>query len=368
MHDVAIVGAGVVGLSIAYELARHGRRVVVLERGLPGREASWAGAGIIPPANPATAIHPYDKLRGWSFELHGEWAERLRVETGIDNGFRRCGGLYLARTAGEAASLAGFADQLAVEKIRCEAVVDRLAECAPELGGRSNRFRFALLLPDEAQVRNPWHLKALQAVCGALGVELGIGQPVAEIVVESRRIAGLRTTAGVIVAEQYCFAGGAWTGQLLRGLGYSLGILPIRGQMLLYQLEPVALKRVINEGPRYIVPREDGHVLVGSTEEEVGFDKSTTPGGTDELARFAEELAPVLTRERLIRAWAGLRPASFDGLPYLGRLPEHENGFVAAGHFRSGLFLSPGTAVMMRQLMLGQPSEFDFGVFRVGRG
>ncbi|MBM4003868.1 MAG: glycine oxidase ThiO [Planctomycetes bacterium] len=368
MYDVAIVGAGVIGLSIAYELARHGRQVVVLERGAPGREASWAGAGIIPPANPRTAIHAYDQLRGWSFQLHGEWAERLRVETGVDNGFRRCGGLYLARTAGEAAALAGFAEQLSVEQVRWESVRDRLAEIAPELRGSETRFRYVLFLSDEAQLRNPRHLQALQAACAARGVDWLTGQPVEQIEVQSGRIVGLRTASGGAVAEQYCFAGGAWTGQLLRGLGYGLGILPIRGQMLLYRVDPAAVTRIINEGPRYIVPRDDGHVLVGSTEEEVGFDKSNTSEGIGELTRFAEELVPALSRDRLIRSWAGLRPASFDGLPYIGRLPDHENGFVAAGHFRSGLYLSPGTAVMMRQLMLGQPSALDLAVFRVGRG
>src|SRR6185503_3643952 len=108
MDDCLIVGAGVIGLSLAYELAGHGMRVRVVDRQEPGREASWAGAGILPPANPDTADHPYEQLRGISHRLHAEWARRLRQETGIDTGYRRCGGIYLARTAGEGASLVGY--------------------------------------------------------------------------------------------------------------------------------------------------------------------------------------------------------------------------------------------------------------------
>src|SRR5262245_51443422 len=115
MDDVLIVGGGVIGLSLAWELARHGQSVRVIDRGVPGREASWAGAGILPPANRATAIHPYDQLCGLSSELHPEWAKELKSITGIDTGYRRCGGLYLARTLGESAALAAWAaDQRAL--------------------------------------------------------------------------------------------------------------------------------------------------------------------------------------------------------------------------------------------------------------
>ena len=111
--DCLIIGGGVIGLSIAYQMSREGRRVRVIDRNLPGREASWAGAGILPPANPLTAVHPLEKLRGLSHELHPVWSKDLLAETGIDNGFRRCGGLYLARSAGEAASLHALAASLA---------------------------------------------------------------------------------------------------------------------------------------------------------------------------------------------------------------------------------------------------------------
>jgi glycine oxidase len=124
----------------------------------------------------------------------------------------------------------------------------------------------------------------------------------------------------------------------------------------------------LNEGNRYLVAREDGYVLAGSTEEEVGFDKRTTPAGLADLRSFAEALVPALAEAKLEKSWAGLRPATFDGLPYLGQIPALSNAFVAAGHFRSGLYLSGGTAVLMSQLMRGEEPDIDLEPFRVGRG
>src|SRR5205823_4200007 len=130
---------------------------------------------------------------------------------------------------------------------------------------------------------------------------------------------------------QYCFTAGAWTGQLLARLGMSIGILPIRGQMVLFRSSQPPIKRVVNEGSRYLVPREDGHVLAGSTEEEVGFDKRTTAAAIAELTAFARDLVPALRNATIEQTWAGLRPGSFDGLPYLGRLPSLRNAFIASG-------------------------------------
>jgi glycine oxidase len=137
--------------------------------------------------------------------------------------------------------------------------------------------------------------------------------------------------------------------------------------MVLYHCGAKPFSHVINEGPRYLVPRDDGRVLAGSTEEEVGYDKRTTPEGLEELMQFAESLVPALTRDRIERTWAGLRPGSFDGFPYLGAAPGLANAYVAAGHFRSGLFTSTGTAVLLGELIRGQPPQIDLTPFHVGR-
>jgi glycine oxidase len=363
MDDCLIVGAGVIGLSLAYELASHGLRVRVLDRQEPGQEASWAGAGILPPANRSTATHPLDELRGMSHQLHAEWAVRLREETGIDTGYRRCGGIYLARTSGEAAALHGMAGDLRELRIECERLSsDSVVTLEPMV---SRDIRVAYLLPDEAQIRNPHHLQALVAACCHRGVIIESHVEVMDSTLQEGRMQSLQTTRGERLANQFCFTAGAWTYGLLVKLGVNTGILPIRGQMVLFRCPVKPFQRILNEGSRYLVPRDDGRVLVGSTEEEVGFNKGTTEEAISELKQLAIELVPVLRNSTVERTWAGLRPGSFDGFPYLAAIPGTDNAFVAAGHYRSGLHLSPATAVVMGQLMRGVPPEIDLSPFRL---
>jgi glycine oxidase len=177
----------------------------------------------------------------------------------------------------------------------------------------------------------------------------------------------VRTSVGVFAAGQICLTAGAWTGALARQLRIAPEIAPIRGQIVLLTSSRPMPGRIVNEGSRYLVPRGDGRVLAGSTEEDVGFDRSTTAGGVAGLLDFALGLVPALAAAKIERSWAGLRPATRDGLPYLGRVPELENAFVAAGHFRSGLQLSPGTAVVMSQLIRGVPADVDLHAFRLDR-
>jgi glycine oxidase len=188
-----------------------------------------------------------------------------------------------------------------------------------------------------------------------------------DIDIAGDQISALQTPAGILRARQFCFTAGAWTSPLLARLRIQTGILPIRGQMALFRCDVSPIKRIINEGSRYLVPRDDGHVLAGSTEEEAGFDKRTTPEAIADLVAFARELVPALNEAKIEQTWAGLRPGSFDGLPYLGGLPGFSNAFVAAGHFRSGLYLSTATAVVMSELLRGEEPEIDLAPFRVGR-
>ncbi len=371
MQDCLIVGGGVIGLSLAYELAGHGVKVRVIDRGEPGKEASWAGAGILPPANSQTAVHPLDQLRALSYELHPRWAERLRAESGIDTGYRRCGGIYLARSVGEAAALHGMRGLLEEEGVAVRLLTaSELADLEPAFTHAvdTRQVKAACLLPDEAQLRNPDHLKALLACCERRGVAIRGGVEAERFEIAGDRLRAVITNSGRLEANSFCFASGAWTCLLLKQLNIPTGILPIRGQMVMFKCAQRLFTRVVNEGPRYMVPREDGRVLAGSTEEEVGFNKRTTSAAIAELTDFACDLLPQLRDAEVERTWAGLRPGSFDGFPYLGVVPGVHNAFVAAGHFRSGLFNSPGTAVVMSQLMRGERPQIDLTPFRIGRG
>jgi glycine oxidase len=198
-------------------------------------------------------------------------------------------------------------------------------------------------------------------------VQINEGVTVEDFDVRGNRVHRVITSQGGVEAGSYCVTTGAWTRFLLSRLGMQIPVRPVRGQMVLLRSARSPLERIINDGPRYLVPRPDGRTLVGSTEEDAGFDKSTTASGVAGLLEFALELAPALQAARLEQTWAGLRPGTHDGLPYLGRVGELENTFIAAGHFRSGLCLSPGNAVVMSRLIRGEPPLLDLAPFGLGR-
>jgi glycine oxidase len=178
----------------------------------------------------------------------------------------------------------------------------------------------------------------------------------------------VETDLGTLVARHFVVATGAWTETLLAPLGFRLHIKPVRGQIVLLRAPDSALRPAILQGSRYIVPRGDGNLLVGSTEEDVGFDKQTTASTVMDLLRLAVKLVPILSRAAVERAWAGLRPWSPDGSPFIDRLPNLDNIYVAAGHYRSGIQLAPGTAMLIKELILGQPLTMDLEPFRLHRG
>ncbi len=368
--DTLIVGGGIIGLSMAWELARRGLQVCVVDLKQMGRGASWAGAGILPPAAKRNALDPYEQLQARSHFLHRQWAEQLCQETGIDTGYQRCGGIYLARTAAESATLLanqGWWDTHGIDYQPLDA--DQLVCLEPQLANISPYVRRAWLLPDECQLRNPRHLQALQAACTKAGVIMIEGVEIVEFSWSAEKAVSTRTACGKsFSAQAFCVCAGAWSRHFLTQLGHPSGIMPVRGQMVLYQCASSPLARVINEGHRYLVPRNDGLLLAGSVEEEVGYVCETTPAAIAQIRNWAEQILPSLSNCTIQASWAGLRPGSFDGLPYLGRVPHTDNLFLAAGHFRSGLHLSCATAEVMANLITGQPNEIDLQPFRIGRG
>ena len=359
-YDALLIGGGVMGLSLAWELAQHGAKVCVVDSGEMGSEASWAAAGMLPPGpsrEPWPSSSAYEQLQGLSHELHLQWHQKLSDLTHIDNGFQPTGALYV--TDGSARATATL-EKNRLEWDRWGLHYHQLDELAlSDLEPTLSRHAKAILLPSESQLRPPRHLKALLAACQKSGVDLRPGCQVMSWQASGNRITAAMTSTGPISAENYCITSGCWTGPIAAGLGLELPIRPIRGQILLLNGPPNTLRRIVNAGPRYLTPRPDGRVLVGSTQEDVGFNKQNTVEGLAELMNFAQELCPALADFTLEKSWSGLRPATPDELPYLGRLPQHENGWIAAGHFRAGIQLSPATAVVMRSLILGQESPVD---------
>ncbi len=216
-------------------------------------------------------------------------------------------------------------------------------------------------------MRNPRHLKALVAACRARGVAIEPRRPAVDFERAGDRITAVVTPGGRFTADRFCLAAGSWSGVVAQRLGFAPAIKPIRGQIVLLQCGASPIRRVVNEGKRYLVPRDDGRVLVGSTEEDVGFDSEPTADVRQDLFAFARSLAPELGESTIERSWAGLRPASGDDLPFLGRIPGWDNMFISAGHFRHGLQWSPGSAVILARLLAGQAAPFDIAAFDPAR-
>jgi glycine oxidase len=357
--DVVIVGGGVIGLTVAYYLAKAGASATLLDRGHFGREASWAGAGIIPPGNAARAATPFDRLRAISSASFPELSRSLHEETEIDNGYRVCGGIELLEDG------APETETWRTEAIDFQSLDNsELRRLVPELALEAGSGYF---LPDMAQVRNPRHLKALVAACEQLAVGLMPDGRAHSLVRKGDRVVAVETEQGRIEGGQFLVTAGAWTDDLLAPLGWGPGIRPVRGQIALLDSGNALARPIVLRGKRYLVPRGDGHVLVGATEEDAGFDARPTAGGISGLLAFAEALMPSLEQATLIRCWAGLRPGTPDGLPYLGHVPGLANLFVASGHFRSGIQLSPGTGMVMTDLLLGRQPAVSLVPFRLDR-
>jgi glycine oxidase len=359
--DIIILGGGVIGLSAAYFLAKEGVSVILCEQGALGKESSWAGAGILPPSDLRHATHPFDRLRALSGALFPDLSRELHERTGIDNGFVRCGGLEFLSQAGGADAhewrSLGVAEKILAEK---DAVLLEPA-LAPGLGQ-------TILLEGMAQLRNPRHLQALAAACLATkNVTFREGTSAESLVVEGNRAKGVRTPSEILYGDAVLIAAGAWTDRLLEPLGCRLNIEPVRGQIALLNPGAVVLRRILMWGAQYLVPRLDGRVLIGSTEEHAGFEKSTTAAGIGGLLELGVKLVPALASAALERTWAGLRPGSPDGLPYIGPTPGIDNLYVAAGHFRAGIQLSPGTALLLKEMILRRPLSMPIDAFRLDR-
>ena len=357
--DVLILGGGIIGLSCAFALADAGLRVEVVERGDFGREASWAGAGIIPPGNIDHASTPIDKLRAYGATQFPDFSRRLLDETSIDNEFTVCGGVEFLTHAEEAEYPALWRDEgLAVE---------RLAN--PPRGIATPSGHTAWHLPGFAQVRNPRHVRALLAACERRGVRLTPNVAFEGWQFRDGVATGVTLADGTVrAARQTVVAAGAWAGEMLTPLGQSRRVHPVRGQIVLFRGRPGLVPHVMLCGKRYLVPRRDGRVLVGSTEEpEAGFTKGNTAEGVAGLTAFARELVPGLRECEVEATWSGLRPGSPSGLPTVGPVPGYPNVIAAVGHARAGIQLSLGTAAIVKAWVTGEVSPVDPAGFAFDR-
>jgi glycine oxidase len=350
--DTLIIGGGVVGLTTAFRLAECGLSVIVLDRNSIGREASWAGAGMLPPAGVCSDSLPAEaRLRSYSCSLWDGFSRELRERTGIDNGYRVCGGLQLT-TADLQYVVRERVRQWSLEGIRVTPLTrSEVAEMVP---GLSDTFSDVWFMPEFSQVRNPRHLQALRAACENLNVRFLENAESAHFKTANQQIIEVTTRTARISAAEICISAGAWSGGLLESFGITVPVIPVRGQIVQLRMDELPFRCVLELDKRYLVPREDGLILVGSTEEYAGFRKQNTPEVVSDLLHFAEQMVPDLSSAEVVRTWSGLRPCSPDELPLIGRSTSIRNLVIGTGHFRSGLQMSPGTAAILADLIRGQ--------------
>jgi glycine oxidase len=344
--DVAIIGAGVIGLSLAWRLRREEMQVLVVEKAEPSREATYSAGGMIANCDP----HNPPQLRemiALSARIYPEFVRELRAD-GFESPDYRPAGAILFAGDDETAPVG--------EGVRA-LTGDDIAALDPKITARGRAF----YLP-EASV-DPRKLgSALERAARNLGVDFVTGSPVIEVALMAGRAAGVRTAKTLYAAGTVINCAGAWA-SLMRPFGQPTR--PIKGQMV--SLVPPAhqkslIQHVVRSPEVYMIPRSDGRILLGATVEDIGFDKRVDPAVVQNFQHAAANIVPAIADMRLQEAWAGLRPGTPDGLPILGAT-SLRGYYAATGHFRDGIMLAPATARLMTQLLTRQPLECDLAAF-----
>jgi glycine oxidase len=346
-----IIGGGAVGLTSANALLQAGYKVTLIERGAVGQEASWAGGGILSPLCSWDYQEPVTRLTQRSMSLFGDAMSALRDVTGINPQYRQSGMLLIPPFQNERATQWCAGHGVALQPVD-------LDEHLPGMEGAG------LFMPDIAQVRNPRLLSALRRQMELLGGEILEHNEVQHIKIAGERVVGLQTSKGRLDADACIVAAGAWSKALLGEHALNMDVRPIRGQILLLKFDAPPIENILLQESLYLIPREDGHVLIGSTLEDVGFDKSTTEDARTSLLQRVYALFPSWRNQPVVQHWAGLRPGSPDNIPTIGRHPSLSNLYANCGHFRYGVTMSLACAELLLGEIESRPQPLPMDAYR----
>jgi len=358
-YDAVIAGGGIIGASIALELASAGLKVAVFDTQKPGREASWASAGMISASPESPAMASLLPLSLASVRLYPEFIGPVEELSGQSVGYRKDGALDIALTEEEARGLSEMLPRHRAAGLRAELVNPQQARKLQPL--LSSEVCSAIHRPDEASLDNRLFTEATLEAARRKGVEIFSGNGAKALWFEGSTCAGLQLETGCVAARWTVIAAGCFSARIEGAAPYA-PVIPAKGQMMALRCDAVRLQRDLWLGHNYLVPRNDGRIIAGATVEYEGFDRSVTAGGSRQILNAALSLLPGLDKACVEETWAGLRPDSPDHLPILG--PTDRNGLlIATGHFRSGILLTPVTARLVREWITSQKVSVDWAPF-----
>jgi len=344
MVDVIVVGAGLIGMLTARELQQRGARVLLLERGKAGGESTWAGGGILSPLYPWRYTDAVNVLAHYGHQAYPQIAEALLAESGIDPEYTRNGMLILDQNEQDTARDWALRWQMQMDVLRDAA----LHEQEPAL---NSAVSSALWLPQIAQIRNPRLIKSVVGSLRHRNIICMEGADVTALEIENNRVQGVRTAQTTFRADKVLIAGGAWSANLIKEITRPPQVQPVKGQMILFKGEPGMLRSMILSQGRYLIPRRDGRILAGSTLEYSAFDKSITDNALQDLRAAAISLVPQLATLPVEHHWAGLRPGTQQGVPYICQHPDINGLYINSGHFRNGVILGAASARLIAELI-----------------
>ncbi|WP_282936796.1 glycine oxidase ThiO [Paenibacillus sp. RC67] len=356
-----IVGGGIIGSTIALDLIRAGVHCTLIEKGALLQEASTAAAGML---GAQVEIHQpgaFYELCRLSQQVYPEWAKELEHLSGVSPQYIDQGILRIAWNEEDEHELRSRLEWIQ-DAVWMEAAAMR--EWEPSI---ATNVRGGMYFPKDHQV-HPVHLaKALQAALYKQDCDIREWTPVFNLIERGGRVVGVRTSEGELYADQVILCAGAWSHALTEPLGFQLPMFPSKGQCISVKTSAPIIKKTIFTKGCYIVPKQDGSMLIGATQEEAGFDKRCHVSAVSALHTKATTLLPALEQAELISTWAGLRPGTRDGLPYLGTSSKLPGLIYSTGHYRNGILLAPGTGKLVRQLVLGQKPDMDLSAFAPDR-
>lgn len=363
--QVVVIGAGVIGSAIAWELRRRGVSVALIESTAEGGHTSAASAGMVNPFSLTPHDSPAVPLYWRSFQMYPEWIEQLRERTGIDPEWRTGGTLRVALSSAN-----GEALRASFEWVRRYDPSVQLID-----GSEARRLEpalhpeipEALYMPNEGWVHTPRLMRALHRALQQEGVSMYAASPALSIEVHGAQVRGVRTAHGVVQGDAVVVAAGAWSGALLQPLGVHAPTEPVRGQLLLLTDLPTPVHRILSTPMGYIVPRADGTAVVGATREQVGYDLRATAEGYAHLTQTLARIAPTLMHATLVGHAVGLRPDTPDHNPYIGVVNGYQGLYVAAGHAYHGVLLAPTTACAIADLILSGETNLPIAPFDPNR-